>query len=662
MKTKLVFFSLLKLLFLLFNLSFISSSSPKFSTLVSKYLSNLAFNAAYLSHKQLISLLDSLAKDFPHKLKLGSIGNSFMNNTMPLVEFRAKKEAKNAIFFTGMHHGREPVSMMMNVYLMLYLLSVDNEIFEKVMENVSVYFVPCVNVDGFKMNSEGYERGEKINSLMIRKNRNSHSFSCKKSEDLGVDLNRNYGYNFALDNEGSSNKPCDEDYRGPFAFSEPETRNIKNFVEAHPEIKIVINYHSYGNLVITPFTSLKAKESDKLMSKIFSSHLPFYTEFKTEANYPPNFSFGNADATIQYLSNGDATDWLMGDKNILNFSPELGNGLKNSDRFYPNKKVTFEILQKNLESGMYAIMKSGYFLKGKFVKGAYFLCGRGTKSSVKNMGDRRNLENLGEICGEKQVLVNIMWSVVNEGKGKFEDVIELRVKNQNPKETKILNYCYQINNNNNIRCDKLKEKTDIEIKEKLLLGSRESIQMQANFIIDKNIIKSNDFIEPLFTVENTHKDNFVSYSEKNEKLYWKFILPEVNFYSSNFTVENKVKVPEFIFDMSSNQFTIFLVSSVIILMILFLLVYFFYCKNTFNSSNYIMNETLGLKKFDDEIQNNEINSFKVINSNNTIVLDNETYNENNEQSSNDIKDINEKNIENSGFKGIKIELQNKDNY
>jgi len=66
---------------------------------------------------------------------------------------------------------------------------------------------------------------------MIRKNR--HLYGTCKNLNLvgGVDLNRNYSYKFAFDNEGSSNNPCQEDYRGPYPFSEPETQAIKNFVE-----------------------------------------------------------------------------------------------------------------------------------------------------------------------------------------------------------------------------------------------------------------------------------------------------------------------------------------------------------------------------------------------------------------------------------------------
>jgi hypothetical protein len=44
-------------------------------------------------------------------------------------------------------------------------------------------------------------------------------------------LNRNYGYEFGFNNDGSSGDPCAEDYRGPYAFSEVETLAVKYFIE-----------------------------------------------------------------------------------------------------------------------------------------------------------------------------------------------------------------------------------------------------------------------------------------------------------------------------------------------------------------------------------------------------------------------------------------------
>lgn len=57
-----------------------------------------------------------------------------------------------------------------------------------------------------------------------RKTRSNHkNFNC-----IGVDPNRNWGYNWA--GQGASGDPCDETFYGPSAFSEPETQAIRNFI------------------------------------------------------------------------------------------------------------------------------------------------------------------------------------------------------------------------------------------------------------------------------------------------------------------------------------------------------------------------------------------------------------------------------------------------
>ena len=79
---------------------------------------------------------------------------------------------------------------------------------------------------------------------------------CAYNEAIGVDLNRNYDFGFAYDDVGSNPGKCEEDYRGPYAFSEPGSRQIRNFLTKNPEgqsVKIALNLHSWGNLLIHPF-------------------------------------------------------------------------------------------------------------------------------------------------------------------------------------------------------------------------------------------------------------------------------------------------------------------------------------------------------------------------------------------------------------------------
>jgi hypothetical protein len=46
----------------------------------------------------------------------------------------------------------------------------------------------------------------------------------------GVDLNRNYGYKFGSGKSAGYECPNNADYRGPYEFSEPETRAFARFM------------------------------------------------------------------------------------------------------------------------------------------------------------------------------------------------------------------------------------------------------------------------------------------------------------------------------------------------------------------------------------------------------------------------------------------------
>lgn len=62
----------------------------------------------------------------------------------------------------------------------------------------------------------------------------------------------------------------------------------------------------------------------------------------------PHSVFGNAAETLDYASNGEAGDWLLGAKNILNLDVELGNDDDRSNWFYPPKVLIDKIVRYNL--------------------------------------------------------------------------------------------------------------------------------------------------------------------------------------------------------------------------------------------------------------------------------------------------------------------------
>ena len=77
----------------------------------------------------------------------------------------------------------------------------------------------------------------------------------------GVDLNRNYSFQWGYDDIGSSPDPTSNEYRGTEPFSEPETRAVRDFCENH-QIKLSLNYHSWGDLLIYPWAYIDQPTPD----------------------------------------------------------------------------------------------------------------------------------------------------------------------------------------------------------------------------------------------------------------------------------------------------------------------------------------------------------------------------------------------------------------
>ena len=92
---------------------------------------------------------------------------------------------------------------------------------------------------------------------MIRKNRHNYGDTETDTEacNIGVDLNRNYGFEFAHDDKGSNDDPCSNNYRGPAPFSEPEVQAMRDLVTRFDNIQVAVNMHSHDGtpLFITPF-------------------------------------------------------------------------------------------------------------------------------------------------------------------------------------------------------------------------------------------------------------------------------------------------------------------------------------------------------------------------------------------------------------------------
>eukprot|EP01017_Pseudomicrothorax_dubius_P036258 TRINITY_DN5174_c0_g1_i11.p2 TRINITY_DN5174_c0_g1~~TRINITY_DN5174_c0_g1_i11.p2 ORF type:complete len:217 (+),score=42.33 TRINITY_DN5174_c0_g1_i11:520-1170(+) len=197
-----------------------------------------------------------------------------------------------------------------------------------------------VNVDGYLRIEEIFDKTGNLET--IRKNRNPYTRSTVDS-CIGVDLNRNYGFKFGIDDEGGSSDPCREEYRGPYAFSELETQAIRDFVLSHPTIKAAANLHSYGNSWIMPFSYVGNKENLEFSKQ--TSAYKIYEEIRLEGVKSVSAVFGNSVQTVRYPCNGEASDWMFAERNIIALSPELGSNKEESDDFFTAPSVIPEILR-----------------------------------------------------------------------------------------------------------------------------------------------------------------------------------------------------------------------------------------------------------------------------------------------------------------------------
>lgn len=105
-------------------------------------------------------------------------------------------------------------------------------------QNIDWYFLPVMNPDGYEYTH--------TNDRLWRKNRRRNAF-C-----MGVDLNRNYGYQWG--GQGASRQPCSEIFAGSGAFSEPETKAVQNFLtKSAGNFKASLSFHSYGQYILYPW-------------------------------------------------------------------------------------------------------------------------------------------------------------------------------------------------------------------------------------------------------------------------------------------------------------------------------------------------------------------------------------------------------------------------
>ena len=309
----------------------------------------------YRTFNEIVSRLDSIHMEHPSITTAKfSIGQSLQGReqwVMKISDNPEVDEDEPEVFYNSLIHAREPAAMMAVLYFMDYLTDnylTDPDV-EFLVDHRELYFLPCVNPDGYVYNQTTNPNG----GGMWRKNRRTNG-----DGSTGIDLNRNFSVAWGIDNDGSSPNGFDETYSGTGPFSEPETQNIRDFVNSRSFVT-GIDYHTYSNLVLFPWGTSYYEGTgltqDNDIFEMVADSMAYWIHSVNNVWY----TTGTPWQTL-YNTNGGSFDWEYGDTQdhlkIFAVTTEIGGA---ADGFWPPSNRILPLSQENLPANLFMARIAG---------------------------------------------------------------------------------------------------------------------------------------------------------------------------------------------------------------------------------------------------------------------------------------------------------------
>jgi len=243
-----------------------------------------------------------------------------------------KREDEPRILFEAVHHAREPIGANICLELAKTLCEkykTDPQI-KNWVNSIEIWLVPVVNPDGYK-----YIFENDLRFPWWRKNlRDNDGDGVFNPLYDGVDLNRNYGYNWQ---EGGDGKPGSWFYRGETPFSENETQAIMNLARRE-NFAIGISYHSYGESILFPWGNFKRPPDLELIVEIAGE---MASRIKRES--------GRGQYSILPLNGrvGQSSIWMYAEQHVIDYIIEVGT------QYFPAEESVPFIIKENLKGAFY---------------------------------------------------------------------------------------------------------------------------------------------------------------------------------------------------------------------------------------------------------------------------------------------------------------------
>ncbi len=320
----------------------VARQHPKYNVLIAdldKYIAGImsAQRAPaapqYFTYDTMVQTLKGYVSSHPTLCKLESIGKSCEGRDIWALKISKNvnaDEKEPRVLIMGAHHSREWISFEVPMATLKALVEGygADERLTRLVDSREIWFVPMVNPDGvtYSQTKERY----------WRKNRRKNS-----DGSFGVDPNRNYGYQWG--GAGTSNSPGADTYRGPSAFSEPETQAIRDFA-TKMRFSADITFHSYSELILYPWSYAEGVANpDKEVFAKFAGEMAAFNKYTPQ------------ESCDLYPSSGDTDDFMYGQLKSLSFTFELAR------TFIPQPSEIANICAANVPAVLHLIDKAGTY-------------------------------------------------------------------------------------------------------------------------------------------------------------------------------------------------------------------------------------------------------------------------------------------------------------
>jgi hypothetical protein len=272
----------------------------------------------YHTFLELATEVAATAAAHPDIVHRFSIGLSYGNRRLWAVKVSDNvgvDEAEPEVLYDGGHHADEHMSVEMTLRILRWLTDGyrrDPRI-TKIVDTREIWIVFSMNPDG----AEYDIRGGRFHYW--RKNRQP----TPGSGYVGTDLNRNYGYRWGGGGRTSSN-PQAITYRGPSAFSAPETRALRDFlasrvVNGRQQIRTAITFHEAGRLVMWPYGYTHTDVPPDMTAADHAALVALGRRMARSNGYRPE------QASDLYITSGTSRDFEYGTYRIFGYTFELSN-------------------------------------------------------------------------------------------------------------------------------------------------------------------------------------------------------------------------------------------------------------------------------------------------------------------------------------------------